>query len=181
DRHELHVVARAEIVRRRVGDQVWTAQHDGRVRLGGARQGLLIVVARGGPRLRPAGPAGDDARRVPGVHASRDLLRVVAGSRRLGEPVVAGVDDGGVHVLARGAEGDELHVVAGRDRIDDLVRAAADLGPIRAPAANRGELDVAGSGRRIADAVGTGVDDGRVLLARARGDLLLIGERDSRE
>src|SRR5262249_57360094 len=103
------------------------------------------------------------------------------GGRRLGEAVVPRVDDGGVHVLARGAEGDELHVVAGGDRVDDLVRAAADLGPIRAPAADRRELDVAGSGRRIADAVGAGVDHGRVLLTRARGDLLLIVERDSRE
>jgi hypothetical protein len=38
-----------------------------------------------------------------------------------------------------------------------------------------------GSGRRVADAVGTGVDHGRVLLARARRDLLLIGQRHTRE
>src|SRR4029077_14230620 len=116
-----------------------------------------------------------------GIYAARDHLRVVAGGRRLGESVVAGVDDGVVGVLARGAEGDELHVVTGRDRVDDLVRAAADLGPIRAPAADRRELDVVGSGRRVADAVGTGVDHGRVLLARARCDLLLIGKRDAGE
>src|SRR5262249_44269257 len=101
-------------------------------------------------RLRHAVPAGDDTRRVRGVYAGRDHLRVVARGRRLGEPVVAGVDDGVVRVLARCAEGDELHVVTGGDRVDDLVRAAPNLGPIRAPAADRRELDVVRSGRRVA-------------------------------
>src|SRR5262245_61334041 len=115
------------------------------------------------------------------IDAGRDHLRVVADGRRLGESVVAGVDDGIVRVLARCAEGDELHVITGGDRLDDLVRAAANLGPIRAPTADRRELDVVGSGRRVADAVGTGVDHGRVLLARARRDLLLIGTREAGE
>src|SRR5262249_6828682 len=89
--------------------------------------------------------------------------------------------DGVVGVLARCAEGDELHVVTGGDRVDDLVRTAADLGPIRAPAADRRELDVVSGGRRVADAGGTRVDHRRVLLARAPCGLLLIGKRDAGE
>src|SRR5262245_6361929 len=181
DGHELYVVARTRVVRGCVGDQVGTAQHDGRIRLGGAWEEELIVIARGGRRLCHAVPAGDDARRVRGIYAGRDHLRVVADGRRLGEPVVARVDDGIVRVLARCAEGDELHVVTGRDRVDDLVRAAPDLGPIRAPTADRCELDVVGGRRRVADAVGTRVDHSRVLLARARRALLLIGKRDAGE
>ena len=58
----------------------------------------------------------------------------------------------------------------GTDGICNTTAAADDI-----------QFAAVGSGRRVADAVGTRVDHSRVLLARARRDLLLIGERDTGE
>src|SRR5262249_60589933 len=124
----LTVAARTRFVRGWVGDRVGPARHAGRLRPGGAGEGELFAAAGGGRRRCPAAPAGDDARRVRGMDAGRDHLRVVADGRRLGESVVAGVDDGIVRVLARCTEGDELHVVTGGALVDHLLGAAANLG-----------------------------------------------------
>src|SRR5262249_61185944 len=102
------------------------------------------------------------------------------GSGRIRSAVRPRVDDGHVRTLAWRSKGDELHVIALSQGLDDLVGAAPDLLLERRALSYGSHLDVPRGSRGFADAVRTRVDDDGALQAGPRRDLLLVraGHRD---